>query len=71
MWNCHYFFTPATILLGILYLINTHTSDGNTRNRVAANNTENNRENNNQDTNLPPPPQPTLVKVLAMKAQKL
>jgi hypothetical protein len=28
MWIYHYFLTPATILLGILYLINHHTSYG-------------------------------------------
>jgi hypothetical protein len=28
LWICHYFFTPAIILLGILYLIYVHTSDG-------------------------------------------
>jgi hypothetical protein len=27
-WICHYSFTPATVLLDILYLINTHISDG-------------------------------------------
>jgi hypothetical protein len=43
----------------------------NTRNRVAANNTENNVENNNQDANPPPPPPLTLEQVLAMRAQML
>jgi hypothetical protein len=28
LWTCHNSFTPATILLDILYLINTHTLDG-------------------------------------------
>jgi hypothetical protein len=28
MWICHYSFTHAIVLLGILYLINAHTSDG-------------------------------------------
>jgi hypothetical protein len=28
MWICHYSFTPAIILLVILYLINTHSLDG-------------------------------------------
>jgi hypothetical protein len=28
LWICHYSFTPATGLLGILYLINAHTLDG-------------------------------------------
>jgi hypothetical protein len=28
LWIYHYPFPPATILLGILYLINPHTSDG-------------------------------------------
>jgi hypothetical protein len=27
LWICHYSFTPAIILLGILYLINAHTLD--------------------------------------------
>jgi hypothetical protein len=43
----------------------------NTRNCVTANNTENNGKNYNQDANLPPPPLPTLQKVLAMQAQML
>jgi hypothetical protein len=43
----------------------------NTRNRVIANNVKNNGKNNNQDANLPPPPSPTLEKVLAMQAQML
>jgi hypothetical protein len=43
----------------------------NTRNHVAANNAVNNGENNNQDVNLPPPPLPTLEKVLAMQVQML
>jgi hypothetical protein len=44
----------------------------NTRNRVAAKNTENTGENNNnQDANPPPPPQPTLEQVLAIQAQML
>jgi hypothetical protein len=43
----------------------------NTRNCVAANNSENNGENNNQDANLPPPHLLTLEQVLAMQAQML
>jgi hypothetical protein len=43
----------------------------NTRNRIAANNTENNGLNNNQDANPSPPPPPTLEQVLAMQAQML
>jgi hypothetical protein len=44
---------------------------GNTRNCVTANNAENNGKNYNQDANPPPPPLPTLQKVLAMQAQML
>jgi hypothetical protein len=43
----------------------------NTRNHVAANNTENNGESKNQEANLPPPPPLTLEQVLAMQAQML
>jgi hypothetical protein len=43
----------------------------NTRNFVAANNTENSGENNNQDANPPPPPLLTLEQLLAMQAQML
>jgi hypothetical protein len=50
-------FSPATILLGILYLINPHA--------------ENNVESNNQEANPPPPPPLTLEQVLAMQAQML
>jgi hypothetical protein len=57
--------------LGIFYLINTHTLDGQHKNHVTANNAENNGENNNQDANPPPPPPPTLKQVLAMQAQML
>jgi hypothetical protein len=66
----HYSFTPAIVLLGILYLINTYTSDGNTRNHNN-NNAEDNNGENNQNVNLPPPPPPTLEQVLAMQAQML
>jgi hypothetical protein len=65
---CHYSFTPATILLGICYHINTHTSDGQHKYRVAATNAENNGENNNEDANPPPPPLLNLEQVLAMQA---
>jgi hypothetical protein len=43
----------------------------NTRNRVAANNTENIGESNNQEANPSPPPLLTLEHVLAMQAQML
>jgi hypothetical protein len=43
----------------------------NTKNRVAANNTENIGESNNQEANPPPPPLLTLKHVLAMQAQML
>jgi hypothetical protein len=43
----------------------------NTRNCVAANNTENNGESNNQEANTLPPPPLTLEHVLAMQAQML
>jgi hypothetical protein len=67
----HYPFSTATIILGILYLINPHTSDGNTRNHVVTNNAENNGESNNQGANPSPPPPLNLEKVLAMQAQML
>jgi hypothetical protein len=54
--------------LGILYLINPHTSDGQHKDRVTANNAENNRESNNQEANPPPPPPLTLEQVLATQA---
>jgi hypothetical protein len=54
------FFISSTLILQLT----------NTRNRVAANNTENNGENNNS-TNPAPPPLPTLEQVLAMQAQML
>jgi hypothetical protein len=69
---CHYSFTPTIILFGILYLMNTHTSDGQHKNYVTTNNAENNGgNNNNQDANPLPPPPPTLQQVLAMQAQML
>jgi hypothetical protein len=61
------FFSPCYHFLGILYLINAHTSDGQHKELcVTANNAENNGENNNNDANLLPPPLPTLEQVLAM-----
>jgi hypothetical protein len=57
--------------LGILYLINPHTSDSQHKDRVTANNAENNRESNNQEANPPPPPPLTLEQVLATQAQML
>jgi hypothetical protein len=54
--------------LGILYLINTHTSDSQ---HNVENNGENNGENNNNDANPLPPPPPTIEQVLAMQAQML
>jgi hypothetical protein len=76
MWICHYSFTPATILLGILYLINTHISDGQhkepchlfTKKGTVPPSTimKTMGENNNHDANPPPPPPLTLEQVLAM-----
>jgi preprotein translocase subunit SecG len=66
----HYSFTPAIVLLAILYLINT-LQMANTRNHATNNNTENNGENNNNVANPPPPPPPTLEQALAMQAQML
>jgi hypothetical protein len=54
MWIYHYYFTDATVLLGILYLINTDTSDG---------------QHNNHDANLPPPHLLTLEQAMAMQVQ--
>jgi hypothetical protein len=47
---------PSTILLGILYLINPHTSNGQHKEPCRVNNVENNGDNNNQEANPPPPP---------------
>jgi hypothetical protein len=64
-------FSPATILLGILYLSILILQMVNTRNHVATNNAENNGESNNQEANPPPPPLLTLEQVLAMQAHML
>jgi hypothetical protein len=56
--------------LGILYLIDTYTSDGQHKDHNN-NNTENNNGENNQHVNPSPPPLPTLEQVLAMQAQML
>jgi hypothetical protein len=59
---------PATILLGILYLINPHTSDDQHKESCCR---QHNGESNNQEANPPPPPLLTLEQVLVMQAQML
>jgi hypothetical protein len=66
----HYSFAPAIILLGILYLINSYTSDGQYKEPQQQQRGQQWRESN-QNVNPLPPPLPTIEQVLAMQAQML
>jgi hypothetical protein len=58
-------FPLLSFFLGILYLNNDYTSDGQYKEHNN-NNAKNNNGENNQDVNPLPPPPPTLEQVLAM-----
>jgi hypothetical protein len=58
---------PLSFFLGILYLINAYTSDGQCK-EPQQQQCWGQQWGNNHNVNLPPPPPPTLKKVLAMQA---
>jgi hypothetical protein len=71
LWIYHYFFIPATVILGIFYLINTHTSNG--QHEEPCHPQQRSKQWGEQQSRRQPTPTPppTLEQMLAMQEQML